>query len=311
MSVSGEYFGTEEFFSPARFNRKVPSHLTGAQMAALSPTYANQIIICTSSGSGFTADTLYMRNSANTAWIGGGGGMHKHDANTDAAGGLLSDVFYANAAKIIYLADGVAPSTGMFKQETSGGATISDVHPEVRLFCGTANGAYAHATRSGVGINWASNIRFIARLRVSHGTYVTSRFGVNSESANDTPAADGGGINRMGLEACDSAGTTRNYDVFTGNGTTRSAATTTSAVAQASPHAYRLDFTTAVNVIASFDNTVLATKTSAIPSGGSSTNTRLVSAGVRQNNSFTAGNERTMFLSGLLMSGVPATTAWI
>lgn len=311
MSVSGEYFTTEEFFSPARFNRKVPSHYTGAQMASLSPTYANQLVACTATGSGFTADTLYMRNSANTAWIGGGGGTHKHDANTEAAGGLLSEVFHANAAKVIFLPDGVAPNAAMFKHETSGGATITDSHPNVRLFCGTSNGAYAHATRSGVGVSWGSNIRFLARLFVSHGTYMTVRFGVCSESANDTPAGDGGGISRMGFEACDSAGTTRNYDVFSSNGTTRSAVTQTTAVAQATAHAYRLDYTVAVDIRPFFDNTPLTTKTSAVPTGGSATSVRIVSAGIKQNNSFTAGSERVMTLSGLTMAGVPSTSAWI
>jgi len=313
MSVSGEYFSTEEFFSPARFNRKVPSHLTGAQMAALSPTYANQIVICTSNGNNFVADTLYLRNSANTAWIGGGGGIHKHDANTDAAGGLLSEVFYANASKVIWFPDGVAPNTGQFKQEVSGGATITDVHPEVRLFCGTVNGAYAHATRSGVPVAWTGAIRFLARLRVTHGTYVTARFGVCSESANDATTSDGGGISRMGIEACDSAGTARNYDVFSSNGTTRTAVTQvggTWAMAQASAHAYRLDYNPAVDIRPYVDGVIGTTKTSSVPSGGSASGVRIISAGVKQNNAFTAGNERTMFLSGLTMSAVPGTTTW-
>lgn len=314
MSVSGEYFATEEFFSPARFNRKVNTHLTGAQIASLNPTYPNQLVVCTSTGSGFTVDTMYIRNSANTAWIGGGGGMHKHDANTDAAGGLLSDVLYANAMKIIWFPDGVAPNANSFKHETSGGATITDVHPNVRLFCGTANGAYAHVTRSGVGVSWASAIRFVARLFVSHGSYVTARFGVCAESANDAPAGDGGGVSRMGFEACDSAGTAQNYVVFSSNGTTRSGTTSTTAVAQAAAHAYRLDFNPAVDIRAYFDGgggTPLVTKSTAVPSGGSTVGARIIGAGIKQNNSFSAGSERTMTLSGLTMSGVPSTTNWL
>lgn len=310
MSVSGEYFTTEEFFSPARFNRKVPSHYTGAQIAGLSPTYANQLVVCTATGSGFVADTLYMRNSSNTAWIGGGGGIHKHDANTDAAGGLLSEVFHANAAKVIWFPDGVAPNAAQFKHEVSGGATITDVHPIVRLFCGTSSGAYAHATRSGVGVSFASNIRFLARLFVSHGNHVTVRMGVCAESANDTPASDGGGIRRMGFEACDSTGTLRNYDVFSSNGTTRSAVGQTFAVAQVAAHAYRLDYTVATNIVPYYDGVAQLPKTSAMPSGGGSLNSRILSAGIRQNNSFSAGSERVMTLSGLSMAGVPTTDAW-
>jgi len=311
MSVSGEYFSTEEFFSPARFNRKVPSHYTGTQMTNLSPTYPNQLVVCTANGGNFVADTIYMRNSANTAWIGGGGGIHKHDANTDSAGGLLSDVFYANAAKVLWFPDGVAPNATQFKQEVGSGGTITDAHPFVRLFCGTANGGYAHATRSGVGVSWTSNIRFLARLFASHGNYVTVRMGVCAEGAHETPAADGGGINRMGFEACDSAGNAQNYVVFTSNGTTRSGATTTSAVAQAASHAYRLDYTVATDVRAFFDNSSLMTKTSAVPAAGNSQNARILSAGIKQNNSFSAGSERVIQMTGLTMAGAASSSAWI
>ena len=310
-SLGGEFLG-EEYFSVARFNTKVPSHLTGAQIAALSPIYPCKEVTCTVSGSGFVKDVKYRRNTDNTAWLSDSGGKHLHDVDSDAGGGLLSNVLIANLAKVIYLPDGVLPSAGMFKHETSGGATITDSHPNVRLYCGTANGAYAHATRSGVGVSWTQPIRFIARLFVSHGTYVTARFGVASESANDAPAGDGGGIRRMGFEACDSAGTTRNYDVFSSNGTTRSAVTSTTAVAQASAHAYKLDYTPATNIQAYLDGsgTPLITKTSAVPASGTSNDVRVVSAGVKQNNSFSAPNERIMQLSGLAIAATASSTNW-
>lgn len=258
----------------------------------------------------FVQDTIYLRNSANTAWIGGGGGIHKHDANTDAGGGLLSEIFHANLTKALW-ENNIAPSAGQFKHETSGGATITDVHPNVRLFCGTSNGAYAHATRSGIPVSWSGIMRFAARLYVSHGSYVTVRFGVCSESANDTAAADGGGIRRMGFEACDSTGTAKAYDVFRSNGTTRTATTQTFNVAQGSPHAYRLDYTPGVNIIPFYDGAQQSTITSSVAAGGvESTNIRIVSAGIKQNNSFTLGNERTMFLSGIALAATAGSTAW-
>jgi hypothetical protein len=305
LSVSGEYFVTEEFFSPARFNRKCNTHLTGAQINSLNPTYPNQLVVCTSnfptSGTPtFVQDTMYLRNSANTAWIGGGGGIHKHDTATDAGGGLLSDIFAANLTKALWI-NMPAPSAGEFKtHEVSGGATITDAHPEVRLFCGTANGAYAHATKSGVGITFSAAIKFVARLRVTHGNFVTVRFGVCAESANDAPDAL---ISRMGYEACSSTSDLRNYDVFSSNGTTRSVNTQTFAVAQASPHAYRLDFTPGTNIIPYYDGGALTAKTSALPVSNI-TNARLASAGIKQNSSFTGGNERIMYLSGM---GLAAT----
>lgn len=307
MSVSGEPFGTEEFFSPARFNRKVPSHLTGAQIAGLSPTYPNQLVVCTSTGSGFTVDTMYRRNTANTSWIGGGGDMHKHDANTDAAGGLLSDILYANLAKVLWFPEGAAPSIGEFNSENSS-VTPSYVHPSIVLSCGTLNGAYAHLSRSGAGVSWASPVRFLARLYVNIGSNMSVRFGVCAEHVNDATAGTGA---KMGFEACDSAGSAQNYVVFSSNGTTRSGTTTTTAVGQGQLHAWRLDYTVATDVKAYMDNGLLTTKTTNVPTGGGTIDTRVIGAGIRQNASVTAGNERIMRLNGLTMTGVPSTTAWI
>ena len=41
---------------------------TGAEISAIT-TYPGQEAFCTSTGSGFTVDTYYIRNAANTAWI--------------------------------------------------------------------------------------------------------------------------------------------------------------------------------------------------------------------------------------------------
>lgn len=42
---------------------------TGAQINGLSTTYAGQFAYCTSTGSGFTIDTMYVRNAANNTWL--------------------------------------------------------------------------------------------------------------------------------------------------------------------------------------------------------------------------------------------------
>ena len=52
----------------ARLNQKTTFVGTGAQISGLSTTYPGQVAFCTSTGSGFTADLIYIRNSANDAW---------------------------------------------------------------------------------------------------------------------------------------------------------------------------------------------------------------------------------------------------
>ena len=53
----------------AKLNQQTILQLTGAEIAALSPTYAGQFVFCTASGSGFTAGRIYVRDASNTSWL--------------------------------------------------------------------------------------------------------------------------------------------------------------------------------------------------------------------------------------------------
>ena len=70
MGSGGGIFDPVDSFSAARLNQKSTFVGTGAAIAALGTTYAGQFAYCTSTGSGFTIDVLYVRNAANDAWVG-------------------------------------------------------------------------------------------------------------------------------------------------------------------------------------------------------------------------------------------------
>jgi len=308
MSVPGNYFVTEEFFSAARFNRKTVTHLPGSgtdSISTLSPTYPNQIVVCTATGGGFTVDTMYIRNTANTAWIGGSGGIHDHSAQADAQGGLFSNVVYANLMKVIWH-NITSPTLGQFQVEVnSGGATSSDVTPQVRLATGATNGAFTHISRGGIGLSYGSKQRFIARMTCSHNTFLTARLGVYTERVD----AAGDNTAKYGLEACDSAGTARNWDIFSADGTTRTAITTSAInVQQATQTAYRLDFTTATNIQLFVNNSLAGggTKSNNVPGNVSVSAGRTIGIGLKTNNT----TAKTIDLTGMAFTGVPSTSGW-
>lgn len=58
---------TNDVISATRMNEKTIFQGTGAAISGIT-TYAGMLVFCTSSGSGFIADTLYKRNAANTSW---------------------------------------------------------------------------------------------------------------------------------------------------------------------------------------------------------------------------------------------------
>lgn len=302
MSVSGDYFVPEDFFSPARFNRKVITHLTGAQIAALSPTYPNQLVVCSATGSGFVLDQMYRRNTANTAWISGGEGAHDHSAQTDAAGGLFSNILLGNLAKVIW-EPVTSPTVGQFNTEASVGQANDTATGGVTLTTGAVNGQWVHISRGGVGLSFASRQIFIIRLTNSANTFLTSRLGVYAERVDATGTATPA---KYGLEVCDSAGTARTWDVFSADGTARSVLGSSADVTAASATAYKLDYTPGTNVRLYVNGFLNTTKSTNVPASGSSTAGRTIGAGVKTNNA----TGKTMVVSGMVFTGVPSTTAW-
>lgn len=61
-------WATADTITAARMNEKTIFQGTGAAISGLATTYPGQIVFCTSTGSGFTLNGLYVRNSANTLW---------------------------------------------------------------------------------------------------------------------------------------------------------------------------------------------------------------------------------------------------
>ena len=68
MGSSGLEFDASDQPEKARLNQKTTFIGTGDQINGLATTYPGQKAYCTSTGSGFTVDTLYVRNAANSSW---------------------------------------------------------------------------------------------------------------------------------------------------------------------------------------------------------------------------------------------------
>ena len=69
MGSAGTEFEVADVISASRMNQKTLFVGTGAQIEALSTTYAGMYAYCTSAGGTKLADTLYQRNAANSAWV--------------------------------------------------------------------------------------------------------------------------------------------------------------------------------------------------------------------------------------------------
>lgn len=303
MSVSGGYFALEDFFSPARFNRKTNTHLTGSQIASLNPTYPNQLVVCTLTEAGFTADTAYLRNTANTAWIGLTAGRHKHDADNETSGGLFSDILHANVNKAFWI-NCINPAAGEFQKETANGGSIADepTAGRIGITTGTTNGGYGHLGKSGVKMNFARNSKFMFKGYATVNTFLSVRLGVAMENVNSGLDV----LRKYGLEACDSAGVARNYDVISADGTTRSAVASTEDVSQSSAKAYVLEHVTAQDVKFYSNNVLMVTKTTNVPASSRTGGIYNAGAGIKTNNVST----KNLYLYGIALAGAVSDEVW-
>ncbi len=69
MGSAGLEFDSNDSPDAVRLNQKTRFVGTGAQISGLSTTYAGQEAFCTSTGSGFTVEKVYTRDSTNTSWV--------------------------------------------------------------------------------------------------------------------------------------------------------------------------------------------------------------------------------------------------
>lgn len=289
--------------SAARLNQKTRSMLTGAQIAALSPTYPGEEVFCTSTGSGFTIDTTYTRNSANNAWITSSVGKHKHDADVDSAGGLYSDILLGNFGKYM-LYHNPNPSIGEFHQDTASGGTLSNDFTlgRINFSTGTTSGAYAQLGKHGVPVSFASASKFKFMGYCTVNTQVSVRMGVAMETVYATTTT----TRKYGIEGCDSAGTARNYEVICANGSVRSNVTSSQDMARSSDDVYHLEFTPGVNVKFYVDGIINTTNSSNIPNSGASSGVLNVGMGVRTNNT----SSKNLFMRGISFVGLPGDSTW-
>src|SRR6266498_5491783 len=68
MPVNDPWAELSPITSP-KLNNMTIIGLTGAQIAALSPTYPGQLVYCNTTGSGFIVNHWYGRNDTNDTWI--------------------------------------------------------------------------------------------------------------------------------------------------------------------------------------------------------------------------------------------------
>lgn len=294
-----------DFLSAPRLNRMLVHVLTGAEMVTYSPKYDGMVVWCSQSGSGFTRAFLYTWDNAVGQYRASSGGKHKHDVDDEAAGGLFSEILRANMNK--YLAIDLShPTAGQLAINNSTGSTTDD-HPggRITMTSGGSAGGYTHAFRSGLAFDLTKPIDLNFKGYLDARTRLSTRISVCGEHVN----AAHDDLPKFGIEACDSAGVQKNWEVFSATSAlgSRTITTTTVNPLQTTPQFYKLVLTPGQTVtFATNSLTPSFTKSGNVPGAGRTSHIGAFSAGIKT----TEGVAKIMRLYAARVYGSLSDSAW-
>jgi hypothetical protein len=276
--LSADYIWHDGTFGSAYLlNKGAVQKMPGTSIAAIASTDIEPgwLIYCESTGGGYTANNLYQRNEDNTAFDIVGLKGHTHiDSNS---GGALYEVGIDNIPVSLKYDKRNARATSFWSTiVTSGTITDDATNGCVQVQSGATSGGSATISDGGARkLNFSKPSAFETTLEVTSATNFQVKLGVRAEDINGgnlTPA-------KYGIEACSSSGT--NWLVFSSDGTTRSTLATSTPVATGAADVYRVECDPGTEVRFYKNGTLQATKTTNIPSTGTTGNNDLYRAGVK------------------------------
>jgi hypothetical protein len=254
--------------SSAKANNMMIIGLTGAQITSLSPTYPGQKVFCNTTGSGFTINHWYGRNAANDAWI---------DEGTDAYA-LYSD------NQLVQVLDKRFATKEMWHNTVVNTGTITNLPATGRISLATGTNATGSALLSIGGPTLDFGKKAVLKVKIkTDPTAITGqivKIGVDVDTAGTGPVT----INMFGIEFCDG---NANWQIHSANGTTQSNYDTLKPVAAATVYSFTIEFTPTTGIDVTFNDGVVKTKTTHIPSSGTCTTQGVLKISIANNNANT------------------------
>jgi hypothetical protein len=221
--------------SPQRLNARGRTAGTAAYIKSLSPTWPGQSVRVIKEGDAtLKIDRSYARDSWDTKWLPETGIKHLHNADTDEAGGYLRDALGANFNGFVFINPATIRVDSLYT-EVASGAVWTNGTGSIILTTNASSGAYGNAQTTGPVLSFGKWIMAAIRCSFNSGTRMTLKWGVRMESVQTDPGA----TMRFGVEACDTAGTPRNFNIVSGDGNTWSSTPTLEPVADAGGKGYR------------------------------------------------------------------------
>jgi hypothetical protein len=279
MSVPGGLIAGGGLPSPSVFNKKLNIVDTGTAIAAISSgsLLDGMVASCTADGGGLLGGIIYQRLTG--TWIPVSMTQHDHSADTPAAGGRYLEVILNGGHNIIdfNILNATHNQFMLGGFWSSGGTPVTDIvdtgvdgmAPFVQISSSALSGSWAQGFCMMVPFALGDSARLWMALAATDGSHLVIRHGLNMESAQQSPVTSG---SALGIEACDSAGTQKNYDFVSRTAGTRVPTTVSSSLAAVSQNStfksYEVQHLPAIPVSKLFiAGTLVSTKTTNVPNG--------------------------------------------
>ena len=293
------------YLSPAKINAKSFSigtceYINSLNLSTMNPGKPFRTIGTIENG-GLKPDRTYFLSADGSHLIPDSGIFHLHNSDATDDGGLYRKVRLANFNSWVNF-DAIFPRAGMFKVITQGTSSAADAQDSLTLTTGTATGDFIQIRAQGGTLDLSKQSAFAIYGFSGYNTKITVKMGVGMENVNVQEGLD----RRYGLEACDTAGTPRQYSIVSSNGIGWDADPTTEEILQTTGKGLTVIHNPNVSVNLSRYAGSLETvsvKTTNVPNSGTVDPGKVVSLGFKTNESV----QKTYIVNAMRMEGAMPT----
>jgi hypothetical protein len=254
--------------SPSKLNLTTVIHGSGAYLATLDKS-KHKIVICTSSGSGFTVDHAYLANNAADEWL-DLSDVDEHDHYDTSGGGSYNAILRRNThildTGIRGISNLTADSTGLYRQSVSGtGAhtTQTDGTTAERYIEADTGGTISSTTSIHTPINLSVDFTLDSNWRCKHQIQTATSLALKTGMGMESLSASDDNNRKYGAEICTTVNS--NWFAASANGTTRSSSDTGEAMTTNKRAVQAYCFPDTPKFDLHIENFVTYTKTSNIP----------------------------------------------
>lgn len=207
--IGKQFRGALADASSGRFDSRMVTFADANYLQSEAILYPCMSVIPTSDGFGFVKDRRKRRNAENTDWIEEDLTKHLHHANSDEAGGLLSDIELQNQGNTLRALLNTYNKNIFYPQVSGTGAEIVDnvsgTVGRVAITAGTTTNGYANGSVFGVQMDFQNDSALMMAFELE-GTLTNylMKAGIAAEMINDVNSTT---QESYGIESCSASGT--------------------------------------------------------------------------------------------------------